>query len=178
MCKEKHSYPSIEPFYVTNPSPGHRSSSLSREAPCPPLPAPQGRHQCVPKPANRYNLSSMSSVCPRDLFQVGHALYTSPRRCPGGILVRCSNHLKWLLMWRAICGRVAADRTHHPITQGGPDTIQRKQMFGFSYPRSKSLTRACESYREGGNIDRFDTKLCFHHKSLAESPHCCRRCCV
>lgn len=38
---------------------------------------------------------------PWGLFRVRHARNTSSRRRPGGILVRCQNHLNWLLsMWR------------------------------------------------------------------------------
>lgn len=72
-----------------------RGSCLSRDAPTsplqPPPPALPGGQSGIPKPAERYNLSIMSWVCPE-------AQNTSPGRCPRGILIRCPNHLSWLLL--------------------------------------------------------------------------------
>uniref|UniRef100_A0A3Q0R3Y2 Ig-like domain-containing protein n=1 Tax=Amphilophus citrinellus TaxID=61819 RepID=A0A3Q0R3Y2_AMPCI len=40
---------------------------------------------------------------PWGLLQVGHAQNTSPKRHPGGILVRCPNHLNWLFRSTLTC---------------------------------------------------------------------------
>lgn len=43
-------------------------------------------------------LSSMFVLgLPRGILVVGHAQNTSSRRCPGGNLAKCPNHLNWLL---------------------------------------------------------------------------------
>lgn len=59
-------------------------------------------HQVVPKPAERFNLSSVSLICPRDC-SIAHIRKSKFRRCSGGILVTCSSHVKWLFS----CVRVA-----------------------------------------------------------------------
>lgn len=58
----------------------------------PPLPPP-GECQYSLRPAERYNDSSTSGACLRVSFHL-HMPKTSPIR---GILVRCLNHLIWLL---------------------------------------------------------------------------------
>uniref|UniRef100_A0AAX7SSR9 small monomeric GTPase n=1 Tax=Astatotilapia calliptera TaxID=8154 RepID=A0AAX7SSR9_ASTCA len=70
---------------------------------------------------------------PRGLL-VGHARNTSTRRRPGGILVRCSNHLNRLLsMWRSSGSTLSSVRMSKPLTlsvRETPATLWRKLISG------------------------------------------------
>uniref|UniRef100_A0AAZ1X3V8 G-protein coupled receptors family 1 profile domain-containing protein n=1 Tax=Oreochromis aureus TaxID=47969 RepID=A0AAZ1X3V8_OREAU len=104
-------HPSIHlhPLY---PRPGRGGSSLSREA--------------------QTSLSPRVLGLPRGLLPVGHARNTSPRRRPGGILVRCPNHLNWLLsMWRSSGSTLSPSRMAELLTlslRERPATLRRKPI--------------------------------------------------
>lgn len=95
--------PSIHPAAYLNSGCG--GISLSREAQTsliqPVLPAHLGKHWDIPKPAKRCTLQRDLDL-PWGILPVGRAHNTSPRRRPGGIVIRCLYHLKRLLLYGVV----------------------------------------------------------------------------
>lgn len=108
--------PLIWGWFTGAPSPGR------------PPPACPGKHQGVPRPAERYNLSSVSWGCPR-----ASSRWDMPRTPhPGGILIRCPNHLNWLLsMWRSSSFTLSLSRMAELLTLSlseMPAIVRRKPI--------------------------------------------------
>lgn len=68
----------------------------------------------------------------RALLPVGHTQKTSKGRHPGSILIRCTNHLSWLLSThRSIGAPLCMSELLTPSLRLSPETLQRKYFKTF-----------------------------------------------
>lgn len=124
--------------------------------PCPTFPG----ETKVPNLAKRCNHSSVSWVCPRassrGLFPVWHVQNCSPRRCPGGILVRYPNSLTPFV--------VEDERLYSewpwPVSKLGVANLWRKPLLRSIISFFQSLRRACGHKWE--QEFRSTSQHCFH----------------
>lgn len=89
-----------------------------------------GDPEGIPKPDEIYHHSTFSLVLPRGLLPVGHALKNLQRKgnsSPEGILIRCPNHLDWLVLTQ----RSSSSNAELP-----PDV-------SATYPISTGAARSC-----------------------------------
>lgn len=119
-------------------------------------------HEVVHKPAERFNLSSVSLICPRDC-SIAHIRKSKFRRCSGGILVTCSSHVKWLSsMCQSSSSTLSLSQTTELIIlslRENPDTQLRKPLL----PLVSVLYPTWHRMRGDKNAARFYfTVFCFN----------------
>uniref|UniRef100_A0A3P9DCN9 Phospholipid phosphatase related 5b n=1 Tax=Maylandia zebra TaxID=106582 RepID=A0A3P9DCN9_9CICH len=137
---------------------------LVTEKPTPPFPQPSPpafpvEHQGVPRPAERYNLASVSLTCPWAPSR-WNMPGTPHLGIPGGILVRCPIHLNWLLsMWRSSSSTLSPSRMAELPTLSLRDRASHpseEAHFCRLYPRSRSFSHYPQlvTIGEGRDVDR------------------------
>jgi len=97
------------------------------------FPAHSGGSRDVPKPAGRYNPSSVSWVFPGVTYQSDVPGTPPVRGETGGIQIRCSNHLSWPLSTRRSSFSTPRSLLMSEILTRSlrlsPDTLRRKLML-------------------------------------------------
>ena len=97
-----------------------------------------GESPGTPRPEKRYNPSTWSWVYPLVLLPVGRARNTSLGKRPSGILIRCLNHLNWLLSTQRSSGSTLSPSRMAELlslsVRETPATLQRKPISASCTP--------------------------------------------
>lgn len=90
------------------------------------------------------------------LLPVGHARKTSKGWYPGSILIRCPNHLRWLLSMHKSSGSTLNSKLCTLSLRLSPATLQKKKKkLGCFYPQPHSFSHSLQfmTIGQGWNID-------------------------
>ncbi len=133
--------PSIHPLSAAYPWSSRGGSIMSRgpQTSLSLATSKSGGSQGIPRPVQRYDLSTWIWACPRASSQLD-VPGTSLERHPEGILTRCLNDLNWLLSTQRSSGSSpSSSRMTELLTlslREMPATLLRKPHFSHLYPQS------------------------------------------